>query len=52
MTLAYFEAQLRLYRWARSLGLQARLEQVIEGGVRRADLLVTLAEGRQVAVEA
>jgi hypothetical protein len=32
MTVAHFEAQLRLYRWARSLGLQARLEQAIEGG--------------------
>jgi hypothetical protein len=51
MTVAHAEAQLRLYRWARSLGLQARLERVIDGGVRRADLLVTLADGSQVAVE-
>ena len=39
MTVAHFEAQLHLFRWARALGLQARLEQVVEGGVRRADLL-------------
>jgi hypothetical protein len=32
MTVALVEAQLRRYRWARSLGLQARLEQVIDGG--------------------
>jgi AcrR family transcriptional regulator len=51
MTVAHFEAQLRLYRWAQSLGLQARLEQVIEGGVRRTDLLVTLGDGSQVALE-
>jgi competence CoiA-like predicted nuclease len=51
VSVAHFEAQLRLYRWARSLGLAARLERVIDGGVRRDDLLITLADGSQVAVE-
>jgi Competence protein CoiA-like family len=51
MTVAHLEARLRLPRWASSLGLQTRLEQAIEGGIRRADLLVTLADGHQVAVE-